>query len=381
MKLNMSQLIWFLLCGVQGFAENGDKTEETYFKVAKCINKNPFLKELKNDFHYPDDAEAHFADIYKKTEKYRDLPIHRAAGYGGPWIENHWISHFRNRKLSYFNGLIPIFVQWVDIHAHIFLGRHNRTYYNELYDGLASTFSSLLRPDVLYVTVSQDDEGISNRYNTGTFHSCPNILTLSAGGFGHIPIPLVKDEIAWNAWSGKQKWTAGFFGAHGSNITRTHLLDEISSNFKKHGVQYNEGYTTPNELDWHRDMSDTLFNMAPQGFGRTSYRLSEIIQAGRLPVYLYGDEAWIPYANSSFSVTSFGFVATFGSTEEVVLAIKNISSEEIQHRLQLMQNARPLYTYAGILNQLELFFGDPLGPTGGLLSCSPVPKTVLVVPS
>lgn len=49
---------------------------------------------------------------------------------------------------------------------------------------------------------------------------------------------------------------------------------------------------------WLEDMLSTKFNIAPRGFGRTSFRLTEIIQMGRLPVYLYTDIPWVPYGGN-----------------------------------------------------------------------------------
>ena len=42
----------------------------------------------------------------------------------------------------------------------------------------------------------------------------------------------------------------------------------------------------------------TMFNLAPIGMGRASFRLAEIIQLGRIPVYLYEDFPWSPYEGS-----------------------------------------------------------------------------------
>ena len=41
-----------------------------------------------------------------------------------------------------------------------------------------------------------------------------------------------------------------------------------------------------------------MFNLAPIGMGRASFRLAEIIQLGRIPVYLYEDFPWSPYEDS-----------------------------------------------------------------------------------
>lgn len=41
--------------------------------------------------------------------------------------------------------------------------------------------------------------------------------------------------------------------------------------------------------------STTIFNLSPRGHGRASFRLSEIVQIGRIPVMIYDDFPWIPY--------------------------------------------------------------------------------------
>ena len=49
--------------------------------------------------------------------------------------------------------------------------------------------------------------------------------------------------------------------------------------------------------------------------------------------------------------------------------MKTISNETIQEKFKLVKEARHLYTYDGLLNQIEKWFRDPFGPTGGYLSC------------
>ena len=44
-----------------------------------------------------------------------------------------------------------------------------------------------------------------------------------------------------------------------------------------------------------------MFNLAPIGMGRASFRLGEIIQLGRIPIYLYEDFPWSPYEGSGTS--------------------------------------------------------------------------------
>jgi hypothetical protein len=87
----------------------------------------------------------------------------------------------------------------------------------------------------------------------------------------------------------------GFYGspAHGP---RKYILPEIKTALGDTKLRLKMGPSP----EWISDMSLTTFNLAPRGFGRASFRLSEIIQLGRIPVYLYDDYPWIPYDGSEF---------------------------------------------------------------------------------
>ena len=37
-------------------------------------------------------------------------------------------------------------------------------------------------------------------------------------------------------------------------------------------------------------------SLVPRGFGRTAYHLMETFQMGRVPLYVYSDVPWVPYA-------------------------------------------------------------------------------------
>jgi hypothetical protein len=88
-----------------------------------------------------------------KTEKFREIQPHSAGGYRGPWIENLFIKHFMGRPLSYFNGLIPLFIQFVDIHVASFQNPINESI--PKHANVPQLIAALLRPNVLYLAVSQ----------------------------------------------------------------------------------------------------------------------------------------------------------------------------------------------------------------------------------
>jgi hypothetical protein len=58
---------------------------------------------------------------------------------------------------------------------------------------LVKTLERVLRPNVAYVTVSQNDDGLPGRdAKFARLLKVHNVVVLSAGGYGHVPILLLK---------------------------------------------------------------------------------------------------------------------------------------------------------------------------------------------
>ena len=121
----------------------------------------------------------------------------------------------------------------------------------------------------------------------------------------------------------------------------------------------------------------TKVNFAPRGFGRSSYRLSEIIQVGRIPMYLFSDYNWAPYQRTNISIDNFGYIIKNGSNavNSIVDIIENLQEDDYNSKMKKLKNAREYYTYAGVIKQIEKFISDPLGPNGGDLRCVRMPDT------
>lgn len=100
------------------------------------------------------------------------------GGYEGPWIENFFIDKFSLKPLSYFGGIFPLFVQWSD---------YGLMYRNISESVLFAELRAALRPNILYITVSQSNHGLKF-----LMKSDPNLIVMSAGGDGNIAIPLIK---------------------------------------------------------------------------------------------------------------------------------------------------------------------------------------------
>ncbi len=347
-----------------------DIAQDTYSRLRPCLEAFGMSTKALDKLHFPSDAEEHYAQLLAATKPFRtNIPVHGAVGYSGPWLENHFISRFVDKPLSYFRGLIPLFVQWVDIHVVIF-NETEKTHPTmsipfDTHATLPQTIQDMLRPDVLYVAVNQDDQGLGR-----LTLNMPNVLSFSAGGYGHIPLPLIKGELRYQAPPSPDQWKAdvGFFGNPRPRLARHLLLAEVRRHVSQVGLK---GAFSPSPR-WEQEIGLTKLNLAPRGFGRSSYRLAEIVQIGRIPAYMYDDMRWLPYVGTNASVEAFGFSSgrPFGSMVQAMSASLK-DPTDFNRRMEAVKANRHFYTYKGVMEQLELFFQDPMGEHGGLLGQCP----------
>lgn len=385
-KLNVSDPAMFSLLATN-----------TYSKILPCLKGAWMMKDKDtSNFHFPEDAEEHFADIKKKTEQFRKAPVHEYSGYEGPWIENQFIEKFMDKPLSYFGGMIPLFIQWID--TQILRGQH--------FNHIADSLNDILRPGVIYLAVSQGDVGLGF---IGAAH--PNILVLAAGGYGHIPIPLVKSEIphrphqhhldylnvtmgdeddgkdAKGQKADRYKYDIGFFGTmNQQNSGRAEILARVAKKANKLNMTVKYDLTD----NWQKEMGASKFNLCPRGYGRSSFRYAESIQIGRIPVFLWDDVPWIPYQGTNLSVEHIGFSRglkptrkTTPSGEEKELTLEglveelhDLSEQEYKHKLTKLHAARWHFTYPGVIHQIERFLANPFDRhEGGQLRCGHHPRS------
>ena len=145
----------------------------TYARVIPCLKNRAAAIPGKfswNALRFPDDAEEHYQQLLGQTRKYRTgIKPHSYVNYAEPWLENRFIEHFSSRPLHTFGGLIPLFVQWTDIHVHSFTPKNEsdpsssppmQHLPRDAFNTLHAKVLRLLRPTVLYVALSQDDQGL-----------------------------------------------------------------------------------------------------------------------------------------------------------------------------------------------------------------------------
>jgi hypothetical protein len=134
-----------------------EMAEDTYRRFVPCLKEFGLEQSAIDRLKFPNDAEAHYQELLRATEKYRTgIPTHSYGGFAGPWIENHFIQKYKDKPLSHFRGLIPIFVQWVDIHvvslnATLKADSSSLKISQQTHGQIPQILQRLLRPNVLYV--------------------------------------------------------------------------------------------------------------------------------------------------------------------------------------------------------------------------------------
>jgi len=117
----------------------------------------------------------------------------------------------------------------------------------------------------------------------------------------------------------------------------------------------------------------------PRGYGRTSYHLIEILQMGRIPIYLYSDVPWVPYAklfagSNTTNSDTIGYTTTVGGLRSLVQdTLQHMPLQDILEQEQRIAALRESHFMpAGIMKQIQSFV---LGQPGGDLQCQPLPPS------
>mmetsp|Transcript_34777 Transcript_34777/g.63301 ORF Transcript_34777/g.63301 Transcript_34777/m.63301 type:complete len:525 (-) Transcript_34777:10-1584(-) len=322
------------------------------------------------DMMYPGDAEAHFQEVNKSFDKWLEKhKYHCAAGYCGPWVENHWIHYFSNlwkkrasgtRLQDIFGPYIPILIPWVD------------TWVNSGYrfpPGMAEELRDILRPNVLYITVAQNDEGLLARVKY-PIKEIPNVLVLSAGGYGHVPVPLLKaNEKLVHSKVEDRKYIVSFMGSMGH--APRNLRGEMGKIVNDWARKNKQVAKVGSGKDWRDVMADSVLNLVPRGFGRSSYHIAETFQMGLVPIHIYSDIPWVYYGELWRSET-IGFVTSLAGLDALLTRL----AANISKIVEVEQNVRRLreshFLVEGVMDQIHRFMtGQPND-----LRCQKLPAAV-----
>ena len=126
-----------------------------------------------------------------------------------------------------------------------------------------------------------------------------NTACYSAGGNAPgTPIPLVVSQIPKRYKTPtEKKILASFVGSANTHPLRIKMYQKFSNNSDFYFSQrsWSEKVSEDQFENFVSNTKGSYFGLAPRGYGKTSYRLYEIMQLGSVPVYI-SDDFWLPWS-------------------------------------------------------------------------------------
>jgi hypothetical protein len=269
-----------------------------------------------------------------------------------------------------FGPYIPILLPFVDLWVTGGVTTVPQTNGWKYPAGFVSTLLRVLRPNVPYITVSQNDEGLVG-HDEFKMSQIPNVLVLSAGGYGHVPVPLLKQaEVPLESLEDpdQRAYLVSYVGTmrHGPKKFRAGVQQAAVGAANKLKAKTAGWATRP---DWKEIMAQSKASLAPRGFGRTAYHVMEVLQMGLVPIYVYSDVPWVPYEDLFRTV---GYVSSVRDLGRVMATVKSLSSEEWLAREKRARDLVPThFSFEGAMSQIGKFMLDP---TTSDLRCRPLPR-------
>lgn len=325
--------------------------------LPKCEYKNfNFLKDVLKCMNLPNNSYFIIDETLRQIEMDRIKTYIRSkypfknttyfcwAGFCGPFTEEYWIKYFYNLSSADFGVFVPLFFEW------------NRMLYTKKvqeYNEVIKEISNLLNSSFLYFTVSYHDCGVEGRSNGKLLPS--NLFVANAGGKGNMPLIMrsKKQTPIKKLNYSNIKYDLVFMGS------RTHVIRKILiSTFQN---MTNLSFFSGRSSKWKEIFYQSKAILCPRGFGRNTFRLTETIELGLIPIYVYNDVCWLPYYNSikweEFSlIVQINPKKNINEIDKIVSFVQSLTTSKIQ---KMHKRIKSLYDTHFSLNasilQLKLF--------------------------
>lgn len=294
------------------------------------------------------------------TAPLRNVPVSCAFGHCGPWLEDFWIDSFLHAPLSTFGGAIPLFVQWLSLHPVMIEANHGQWRRRwgvapppqPNLDHALALLSSHLHPKYTYVTVAEHDFGVGPAVR----RAFPNLFVLGCSE-GDVILPLLKQPLRPlelpNA--SQQPYHVGFAGTVYPGL-RADVVKALVHGGIPHDVFRSGGWPT-------RLGALSRLGLAPRGVGRGSFRLTELVELGIPPVYVWDDAEWLPYSSvTKHAAVSFRWDSTRPrmSGEMLIRLLRRITSRDVMQYRLVLRALRPHFSPCGVISQIScLLSGQP----------------------
>jgi hypothetical protein len=258
--------------------------------------------------------------------------------HSGLYLEEYFCDYFIKNCLNktYDRYYLPVF--WTNIYLKNWI--HN--YKNPVIQCYLNTIPK----NEKYFTVCQHDDAPTEKID----HL--DMVVYSAGGnYGKgIPIPLVCSPIPEKYKEPLEKSIFCSFVGSNTHSVRAKMIEHLKDDkdFFISSKEWNYQVKT-NEFDFFIETTKkSIFTICARGYGKQSYRFYEAIQLGSIPVYIYDNEPYLPFANS-INYDDFSIVLNIEQIKDLKNILKSKSQEDIE---KMLQKGKEIYNNVFALKNL-----------------------------
>eukprot|EP00041_Stephanoeca_diplocostata_P032621 m.1051861 g.1051861 ORF g.1051861 m.1051861 type:complete len:280 (+) comp24180_c2_seq12:394-1233(+) len=242
------------------------------------------------------------------------------------------------------------------------------------------------RMRVMSISFENSVHHVPGTYSDEVKRITKNILVFSAGGFGHVPIPLPKplrQQGASHMPASKRKYMASFVGTlTGAHGTLRQIMYNVFTRWAQQRSNTPSALLTNKSSDvyigklssWTAVMCDSVVQLLPRGFGRSSFHVYETLEMKLLPLYIYwdGDTPWLPYIGTQADVI---FSTPLSNATKMVEYFATLSDKDLlQLEMRTVKFYQSHYTYSGIVQQIMRYCRG--GVSISDLRCQGVPPSI-----
>jgi len=247
----------------------------------------------------------------------------------GEYLEEYFFKRWNDENIQTDRQYIDVF--WTNNFC-------NSMFAGQQYHNIQEELDSVLNKDEKYFTVSQFDDGPFEKFPEDT-------LIFSAGGNREgdniIPIPLICSPIPKELIPNKERTIlASFVGSRDTHPIRMDMCNHLSG---KEGYEISAGnWSTTVPMDNFKKFLDitcsSKFGLAPRGYGKSSFRMYEILQLGTVPVYI-SDIHYLPWTDE-LDWNDFCVPVNEDEIGDIDAILKSINDVEYN---KLLENGRKVY--------------------------------------
>lgn len=174
-----------------------------------------------------------------------------------------------------------------------------------------------------------------------------NLLILSQGGKGHVPVPLLLGERETVVPLASRNKVV-FCG------TARPKRNEIIGSWRR--LMGRQLTVTGVEKNWTDSYRAHDFILCPRGYGRCSFRAYEVIQMGLAPIICFRRRRWLPYLNSSFDWDKMAFNDILSATTGTVRRVLGTSRSRLDSmRRHSVKYRHTHFTLMAVAEQIRWF--------------------------